>query len=920
MGVRKKLIEVALPLDAINQQSAREKSIRHGHPSTLHLWWARRPLAACRAVLFASLLDDPGNDREREKLFELIGELVKWENVNNETVLKQAREEILKSTGGHPPAVLDPFCGGGSIPLEAQRLGLQAYGSDLNPVAVLITRALIEIPPRFAGRPPVNPEKRGEMLAGEGWRGAAGLAADVYYYGRWMRQEAEKRIGHLYPKGPHGETVIAWLWARTVRCPNPACEAQMPLVRSFWLSKKKNKQAWVEPVVDREAKTVRFEVRTGNGGPPEGTVNRRGARCIVCGTPVSFEHVRREGQSGQMGRQLMAVVAEGERERIYLAPEDEQVKIAEQAVPEWRPEADLPHNPRDFKTPNYGMKTFADLFTPRQLVALTTFSDLVGGAREKVLADAIAAGLPDDGVPLHDGGAGATAYADAVATYLALAVDKAADYWSTICSWNSERDNIRNTFARQAIPMIWDFVEGNPFSDSTGNWLGCINWVQQVISSLPANLQGQARQLDATSSIATFDGLVISTDPPYYDNIGYADLSDFFYIWLRRSLGNVYPDLFRTMLTPKEPELVATPYRFSGSKKAAEEHFRAGLQKAFQLMRQKSNNDYPFTIYYAFKQAENGENGDSGEPAVTSTGWETMLSSLIEAGFQINGTWPMRTERSARSVSIGTNALASSIVLVCRPRAADASAITRREFLNALRRELPPALKELQKSHIAPVDMAQASIGPGMAIFSRHKSILESDGTPMPVRTALALINQALDEYLAEQEGDFDRETRWALAWFEQFGMDEAAFGVAETLSKAKNTSVAGLQEAGILTARGGRVRLLKREEYPADWQPAAEKRPTVWKAVQYLIRKLYGESEVAAAALLKNMSGVGEAARDLAYRLYNICERRGWTGEALAYNGLVVAWSRLSTLKTGGTGKEQTLEFDYAAGGGEDK
>jgi putative DNA methylase len=909
MSQRKKLIEVALPLDVINNHSAREKSIRHGHPSTLHIWWARRPLAACRAVLFASLVDDPGSDQERDELFGLIGDLVKWENINNEEVLKLAREKILKSTGGDPPAVLDPFCGGGSIPLEAQRLGLVACGCDLNPVAVLITKALIEIPPKFSERPPVNPEAKRKIMPGGGWRSAAGLAADVAYYGRWMRQEAEKRIGHLYPKGPNGEMVIAWLWARTVRCPNPACGVQMPLVRSLWLSRKKNKQVWVEPVVDLEAKTVRFEIRSGKGGPSEGTVNRRGARCIVCGTPVPFDHVRSEGQSGRMGRQLMAIVVEGNGGRNYLAPLEDHIRIAEDVSPEWRPEVELPHNPRDFKTPNYGMKTFADLFTPRQLVALTTFSDLVCVAREKVLGDATAAGLPDDGVPLCEGGTGATAYADAVATYLALAVDRLANRSSTICIWNTIREEIEQTFARQAIPMTWDFAEGNPFSDSTGNWLGCINWIQQVIASLPANTHGEARQLDATSSIASFNSLVISTDPPYYDNIGYADLSDFFYIWLRRSLDEIYPDLFRTMLTPKEPELVATPYRFGGNKKAAEEHFRNGLRKAFRLMRQRANNDYPFTIYYAFKQSEKEENGDGEQPAVTSTGWETMLSSLIESGFQVTGTWPMRTERTGGLRDYNQNALASSIVLVCRPRPDDASIITRREFLSTLRRELPEALKELQKCHIAPVDMAQASIGPGMAIFSRNKAVLEADGTPMSVRSALALINQALDEYLAEQEGEYDSETRWALTWFEQNGMEEGEFGDAETLCKARNTSIDRLKEAGIVTARGGKVKLLAREDYPADWNPKTDEKITVWKVMQYLIRFLHEKGEMAAAELLHSTRGAGETARDLAYRLYNICERKGWAGEALAYNGLVVAWPRLVSIKPQKDG-QQTFDF----------
>ncbi|TYO92795.1 DUF1156 domain-containing protein [Desulfallas thermosapovorans] len=935
MTYRKKLIEVALPLEAINKESAREKSIRHGHPSTLHLWWARRPLAACRAVLFASLVDDPGEylageaaEKERRRLFDLIEELVKWENTNNEDVLNAARLEIARSVARqkgvelpagrapekvnaflaeHAPPVMDPFAGGGSIPLEAQRLGLKAYAGDLNPVAVLINKALIELPPRFANLPPVNPESRRQIGGTENWRGAAGLAEDIRYYGRLVRDMAYEKIGHLYPKvqlppayGGGEASVIAWLWARTVKCPNPACGAQMPLVRSFWLSKKKGKETWVDPVVDKTISPpkVSFEVRAGKGKALDGTVNRRGAVCLCCDTPVAFDHVRAEGRAGRMQAQLMAVVAEGQHGRVYLSPTRLQVAIASKDKPKWRPEAALPHNPRDFKTPNYGINTFADLFTPRQLVALTTFSELINKIRDVIEQDALTAGLACDNVPLSKGGTGAKAYAEAVAVYLSLAIDKGADYWSSICTWNVSRDNIRNTFARQAIPMNWDYAEGNPFSDSTGNWVACVNWVVEAVANAPAGDEGSAQQADATSFLGDTRHALFSTDPPYYDNIGYADLADFFYIWLRHNLKDIYPELFRTMLTPKNEELVATPYRFGGSKDKAKEHFERGLQKTFQQMCQKAEPNYPVTVYYAFKQAEN-DNGaaENGGRVVASTGWETMLTGLVKSGFQITGTWPMRTERSGRTLSVGSNALASSIVLVCRPRPEESPVTTRRELLSALKKHLPGALKSLQKSNIAPVDLAQAAIGPGMAVFSSYSQVLEADGSPMTVRTALSLINQVLDEYLAEQEGEYDSDTRWALAWFEQFGMQEGPFGDAETLSKAKNTSVSGLVLAGILQAKGGKVKLISRAEYPGDWDPAADNRPTVWEAVQYMILALEKSGEEAAARLLKKLGPMAEAARDLSYRLFSICERKGWAGEALAYNGLVVAWPRLLEL-----------------------
>ena len=925
----KKLIEVALPLEAINTASAREKSIRHGHPSTLHLWWARRPLAACRAVLFASLVDDPSahpeefpteqaQEQERNRLFKLIEALVQWENSNNKDVLAQAKAEIHKSTGGNLPPVLDPFAGGGSIPLEAQRLGLEAHASDLNPVAVLINKALIEIPPKFANQPPVNPEAK-RSLMGQDWHGAQGLADDIRYYGKWMRDEAEKRIGHLYPKvmlpkeyGGGEATVIAWLWARTVTCPNPACGTQMPLIRSFYLSKKKGKEAWVEPQVDHSVvpPAIHFQVKTGNAKPQDGTVNRQGARCIACGTPVPLDYIRSEGKAGRMNAQLMAIVAEGQRGRVYLPANEEQEAVVTQAKLEGVPETNLPKQALSFRVQIYGMTKHRDLFTPRQLVALTTFSDFIQEIREKIFSDASIARLAVDEVSLNDGGTGTSAYADAVATYLAIALDKGADYWSSICSWHAGRDTTRNTFTRQALPMVWDFAETNPISESTGNFQGAIDWVAEVIDESPCNATGEARQRDATTAVNGLAHPLISTDPPYYDNIGYADLSDFFFVWLRRSLHSIYPDLFKTMLVPKAQELVATPFRFEGSRSKAQEFFETGLEKAFEQMRATQHPEYPLTVYYAFKQAESevednrsedeSSNG-SNVKAIASTGWETMLEGLIRSGFTITGTWPMRTEMANRSIGrsagIGTNALASSIVLVCRPRPVDAPIASRRQFLNALRTELPVALKNLQHGSIAPVDLAQASIGPGISIYSRYSKVVESDGTPLSVRTALQLINRALDEVLAEQEGEYDAETRWAIAWFEEYAMNEGEYGRAETLSKAKNTAVQTLEHAGLLASKAGKVRLLKREELSEGWHPKTGTRLTVWEVMQRMIYALDKKGELGAGNILRQAGSQGEIARDLAYRLYTLCERKGWASEALAYNSLVTSWSEISRL-----------------------
>jgi len=929
---KKKLIEVALPLEAINVASAREKSIRHGHPSTLHLWWARRPLAACRAVLFASLVDNPSSlpeqfpteaaqDAERQRLFAIIEDLVKWESTTNEAVLEQARAEIRRSTGGNPPPVLDPFCGGGSIPLEAQRLGLEAHASDLNPVAVLITKALIEIPPRFAGQAPINPDARKDnsFLARE-WPGAHGLAEDVRWYGKWMRDQAFARIGHLYPKvrlpqaqGAAEATVIAWLWARTVICPNPACGARMPLVRSFALSTKKGKETYVAPIVERGpalsageqgtlpgtkphqqtlsapgAPTIRFDVRSGKP-KVEGTVDRRGATCVACGSPVPFKHVRAEGQSGRMSQELMAIVVEGQRGRIYISPIAEQVETATEASPSWQPDSLLPHNPRDFKTPNYGLTTFADLFTPRQLVALTTFSDLVGKARTLAKEHALAAGLPDDPTPLAEGGYGAQAYADAVAVYLGMAVSRQSDYLSAICSWHSGRDTIRNTFARQAIPMVWDFAEVNPFSSSTGHFLGGIDWISKVCEYLPGCCTATAMQLDAAASIGQTSTPTVATDPPYYDNIGYADLSDFFYVWMRRSIGSVYPQVFSTLMVPKSQELVATPYRHDGSKDKAREFFESGFDKVFQQVRQAQHVDYPVTLFYAFKQAETNDKDE-----LASTGWETMLEGMIRNGFEITGTWPMRSELSNRPVASGTNALASSIVLVARPRAESAPITNRRDFAATLQRELRDALPKLQQGSIAPVDLAQAAIGPGMAVFSRYSKVLEPDGGPMRVRTALGLINQAVDEVLSEQVGELDAETRWALSWFEQRGTAEGPYGEADVLARARDVGVNALAEAGIVRAGGGKVRLLPRDELPPDWNPEQDGRLSAWKIMQQLIRALQEGGESGAGALLHRLGGAGHGAKELAYRVFQLCERWKWTQEALAYNSLVASWPEI--------------------------
>lgn len=960
MPYRKKLIEVALPLEAINKESAREKSIRHGHPSTLHLWWARRPLAACRAVLFASLVDDPSawpelfpseetQDRERKRLFDIIEYLVKWESSNDQAIILKAQREIARCLSRNlgelmpndedvqryiadkAPPVLDPFCGGGSIPLEAQRLGLRAYASDLNPVAVLITKALIEIPPKFTRMSPVNPESRKISTIDHTWPGATGLAEDVRYYGQWMRDEVEKKIGHLYPKVKITEElakdrpdleeyigkeliVIAWIWARTIPSPNPAINgAPVPLVRSFILSSKIGKEAWVEPIINRDTNTFQFVVRTKNNssrGPIEGIISRKGGRCLFTGVPMPFAHIRAEAIAGHMGVRMMAIVAEGKNGRVYLSPDNIQTNIAFSAKPKWKPDMDMPKKHRDFKPPIYGMYKFSDLFTSRQLVALTTFSDLINETREKVLADAIASGmLPNDNKRLVNGGMGAEAYADSVATYLGEAISKLSTFNNTLSYWRSKEGKSATGFGRQALAMTWDYTEINPFAGAGGDFLEIATKATPTVltNALPIGGVGQVKQIDATKIDCDLQ-VVVSTDPPYYDNISYADLSDYFYVWLRSTLNDIYPDLFNTLLVPKTQELVATPFRFGGDKKQAQHFFEEGLRMTFTRLRKISNNAYPLTVYYAFKQTERDETSDDPDTEfshdqdnIASTGWETMLEGLIQSKFTITGTWPIRTENKTRILATGsggTNSLASSIALVCRSLPDDACAATRREFISALKMELPIALHNLKQGNIAPVDLAQASIGPGMAVFTRYTKVMEANGSPMTVRTALTLINHTLDEVLAEQEGEFDADTRWAVAWFDQYGMREGPFGEAETLSRAKDTAINALQKEGIVLAKSGKVQLVPYESLSDDRELLTYKLLSVWEATHLLIKSLETKGESGTAETLQKIgSDMGDKARDLAYRLYSICERKKWSQEALAYNSLIISWPEIINL-----------------------
>ena len=896
---RPKLIEVALPLAVINAEAAREKSIRHGHPSTLHLWWARRPLAAARAVIWSSLVDDPSGDpslspaeqeAERQRLFRILERLVKWENSNNADVLAEARAEIDRCFPDGPPPILDPFAGGGTIPLEAQRLGLTALAGDLNPVAVLINRAMIEIPPRFAGMPPVHPDIDKTLTT---WERAQGLAADVEAYGRWMRDEAQRRIGHLYPDatGPDGEklTPIAWIWARTVESPDPSWSGHVPLVASWTLANRPGKpKVWIEPIIDREAMSISYAIREGGEPPHVRTCSGGNGTCLATGAAIPASYIKAESRSGRMGQELIAVVVEGQSGRRYCPPTSAGAASAPSAHPRWKPEVALPDRGLGFRVQAYGLDEWWKLFTQRQLVALTTLSDLLGETAAKVRSDATKAELPRDGERLRDGGRGAHAYADAVVTYLALGISRLADMCNAFCRWESSRTQVRNLFTRQAIPMIWDFAENNVFNNAGGDFRTSLGSVVRALERLPATGFGQVAQRDARARVRESAGAVVSTDPPYYDNVGYADISDFFYVWMRENLSQTWPDEFSTMVTPKAEEMIADPGRHGGLA-GAKEHFESGMAEFMKVLAASTTPEIPATVYYAYKATETRD----GE--LRSTGWDTFLQAVLDAGLQVSATWPLRTELANRPRSLGSNALASSIVLACRPRPASAVLATRGELIAALRRELPEAVRLLQSGNIAPVDIAQSTIGPGIKVFSRYARVVEADGSSMSVSAALAIINDVLGEVLDGEEAELDADTRFALTWFTEHGFSPGPSGDADSVARAKNTSLAGIEASGIGEARAGKFRLYERGELDPGWSPAHDDRLTVWEATQHLAAALE-RSESEAAELMHILGGYGDRARQLAYLLYQKANDKGWAAEAGAYNGLITAWPNLRT------------------------
>jgi putative DNA methylase len=906
---KKKLIEVALPLAIINAESAREKSIRQGHPSTMHLWWARRPLAAARAVLWSSLVDDPSSlpdefpteadqQIERRRLFDILERLVPWEASNDPRILAEARAEIERSCGGNLPQILDPFGGGGTIPLEALRLGLPTFTGDLNPVAVLIQRAMLQFPTRFAGRPPNHADARSAESV---WEGTRGLAADLVAYGATMYHELARRTRSMYPDVilPDGSkaTPIAWMWARTVRSPDPSWPGHVPLVGSWIVVKKPKKPiVWVEAEVDHVTKTISYHVRVG-GEPKPGTIDGGKGVCLATGAAISNEYIKEQAAQGGLGTQMICVVADGARQRVYV---DADPSLAP-AVP--RSDArglvgDLPPAGQGlgFRVQAYGFTSWSSIFSARQMFALTTLSDLLPEIWKSIVADA--PGDASDQRRFRDGGAGPAAYADAVVTLLAFAIHKCAARWNSLSIWHTGRETIEHVFRMQTVQMTWSFVEANPLTTLTGGWLGQVEWIAKAVRHLPTGREAEVVQRDARARVSEFEACVTSTDPPYYDNVGYADLSDFYYVWMKRNLAEIWPDECATLLTPKADELIADPGR-AGSRTAAYDHFEKGMRTLFTTVKDHQDGAFPATVFYAFKATESSKNGQ------ISTGWETFLQGMLDAGMTVTATWPLRTEMTGGVRNAGRNSLASSVVLACRPRHATAPLATRGEFVRALRIELEPAVRILQLENIAPVDLAQSSIGPGIAIFSRYARVLEADGSTMSVRSALGLVNEVLAEVLSGEESEFDPDTRFALTWFEQYGHNSGPFGDADLLARAKDTTVAGVAQAGVVLSRDGKVRLVERAELPAGWDPTADTRLTVWETTQHLIRSLESSETDAARLLTLLGGGLGDRARQLAYLLYGICERKKWADDAGAYNMLVTAWPEITRLARAGSASD---------------
>ena len=901
----RKLIEVALPLDEINAASKADKDRKTGTIKNLHKWFAPAPLPAWRALLFAALVDDPDDEEKRAYLLDVIKRLVANKaDLPDDDTLAEARSIIKAQFPDGVPTVMDPFCGGGSTLVEAQRLGLPTLGSDLNPVPVLITRTLTELLPKVYGQQPLHPEKiTAKVGKGRGrnrqtgvdlfgtnedvvYNGYDGLSRDVTYYAERIRERAWEQLKNYYPHQP-GETPIAWLWARTAKCPNPACGIETILTTSWWLSKKKNDLAWIEPRVAKGGARLDVVARQKHGQAPRSPkVGRATFACIGCGTPLGEDYIRREGVTGRLGVRMTAVVLEKDGVRTYRAPTSEDDGGLPRALDSPLAGLRLEGWNRDVRPPLYGLATWDRLFTPRQLLTLTTFADLVAQIDREIINDG-----------------GTKEWAKTVASVLGLAVGSAPIAWSSQVRWRQRETahaKAEPAFARNDLPMSWDFAEAYFDSGSVGDWLGIVINTLRGVRWAANDASGETTKADARRVSANC-GCLVATDPPYFDAICYADLSDYFYVWHRRALRDVHPDLYGTVTAPKSAELTAIPSHHGGDNEVARAYFIEGFTETFRNLRNSMADGLPMLVVYASKEQKSGK----GE----ETRWESILSAMLAAELEITGAWPIHMTSTTRMIGQGTNSVAAYIVMVCRPRRADAGTISLMDFTRELRRELPGAVLALQEASVLPVDLPQAVLGPGMSIFSRHKAVLDQSGQPIPVGRAMQLISTARGEILDEQQGEMDPASRFAVAWWESYGWQSGAFGIADQVVRPHGISVDDVVMAGVVESRGGQVRLLGETGLDRSWEPSKDAHPTAWEAVHHLADRLVdGGGVQEAAALLSKLGPLKDQAQMLAYRLESIAARKGWAKDQERYNALIGSWSDMLAESARSAGKTEEL------------
>ncbi len=931
---KKKLIEVALPLEAINAESVTQKTGRPktGYPTSIHKYWAQRSIATARAAIWASLVDDPSSHpdkwptpesqaTERAKLFNQLEEIISWDKTTDSAVWQRAQATAKSSWGGILPPFLDPFAGSGAIPLEALRFGMETHASDLNPLAVTLERAVIAWAPRFSGKPAVNAASSTGL---QHTSPSAGLADDIRHYAEQINADLRERVGKHYPRvlAPNGQKVEpgVYIWARTVECPNQVCRGRTPLVLNWRLSSRGDK-AYVKPRINAKDKTINFEIDYGQDAPEPSFSGRRGGVCIFCATPITLDYVRTHANTDTIEDRLLAI-AVGDEYSWKFSPgtlKDEEL-ARNVPAPTWIPRGEIPLSP-NVRAPLWGMKTWASLYTPRQLLVLSELHNSIKVIQTEVeVAAKNSSAFPVDPRSLSEGGSGPRAYAEAVRSYLHLVGTNLADYSCKFATWKPDGPQIGVAFVRQALGITWGYAEGSLLGKGGANFMEKAKRVAEVVERLPAGNQGIALQQDATKIVWSADVKpLIITDPPYFDLIEFGELSDFFYVWMREAMRDLDPDLYATLQTPKDDELTASPHRFEGDKLKGKQEFESGLTEAMTRLREIANPDLPLSIYYAYNDRETTED-DSGQMVTSSSGWETMLQSLVNAGLTVVATYPFRTEAKGRANSNGTNALAAAILVVCRIRSETAKVGTRAEFVQGLTSVMTPALRDLVAADIGPIDLAQAAIGPGMSVYTAYSKVLEANGNQMSMGTALDLIHQSVKEAQGSQDATFDAETRWAIEWFSTYRYTDGEYGDAQVLANSAGITMQGLAEAGVVKAAGGKVALSAGDGLPEDWDPSTDTRVTSWEVLHHLMRALLpeemgpaaksgGGSEAEAVKIAEKLSpALMQNAKLLAYRLFEICREQSWDKEGMAFNNFGRSWGEIQSAERKAPGDQQGL------------